>query len=1124
MIDRLWLRLALGMAVAVVVAVAAVAVLANRGTGEGFREYVADTTDARAKRVESVLSRHFARYGDWTHADATVQLMADLTGQRVVLADTRGRIVSDSQGRLVGQYVQPSWQGDPIIISFQEHPAGSVYLDPLRGGSRVDQRGQSFLAASNTLLLWAVAVGLAAALVTSLVLARWLARPLESLTRAVRRMEEGKIVEPIDVKIGGEIGALARAFNTAAASISRVEGLRKQMVADIAHELRTPLTNVRGYFEAIEDGVMEPAGETLEIIRHELGQLTRLLDDLQELALAESGQLTLEGERTELGELVAWEVRTLRPMAEHEGVDLQLDIAHALPALVVDRGRIGQVLRNVLRNALSHTPRGGHILVSVNEDGPDAVLRIRDSGSGIAPEHLPHIFERFYRGDRSRSRQGGGYGLGLTIAREIVVAHGGTIVAESELGKGTTFTIRLPIATALPGEAEQPVPAPVEHPPARVPVLLRVGVGVGAMFGALAGVFESVLVSMTWTSHVVSEVIGYAVLIDGIAFALLGGLLAGIAGLLTRLTQRTLSAARATALWTPICCLLVGLLIYSRWKQLVDPRDVLMSPQLIFSMVIIMGLAAWVAVLCGAILEPRAGNGHRALVFSGRVAPIAVALVAGLASVSVARDFGSHAVEAASADSRELPVAVPSPSLAANASPAPAARPQLPSLVQRAPNVVLISVEGLRSDHVGYQGYMKARTPTLDRLAAEGVSFTNGLTQAPSGGGAHASLMTGTYLSTNGLREPLIDLLPPGLPTLAEVLASRGYATSGVYSWLSYEPSYSGLERGFQAYTDVMANRPAYLADHRASTFAATVQRLKTFLALPSALNGGPALPDDVLDQQSYGQADVTTATALEWLGTRRNTAQPFFLWAHYFDPRYPWDPPASFDQPDPDSCVNCLEGVAPTIKALRSDSPPELSPPQIDRLIELYDGEIAFTDHEIGRLLQGLGNLGLAQNTLVIVVGSQGQSFGEHGSWLDGRTLYDPEVHVPIIVNYPGRLPAQRLDGVAQLADIMPTVLDALGIKIPVQVEGRSLLPVIRGQESGSDRVAVSELPDGSGIAIETSAWKLIRRTQDRRAELYRLEDPDELEDVSDLEPDVVAELSRLLDDWSARHRAAAR
>jgi signal transduction histidine kinase/arylsulfatase A-like enzyme len=1150
MLDRLWLRLMLAMSLVLALAVGAVALLVNRATSESFADYVEDVSTARALRVENVLTRQYQRHLSWTGVEPVVQLVADLAGQRVVLADSSGQVVADSQDRLVGQRVQPDWAGNPVIITYEEKPVGSVYLDPLRPSNRVDNRGQTFLSVTNSYLLWAAAAGLLAALIVSLLLSRWLVAPLEALTRAARRMERGDLRQTIDVRIGGEVGALARAFSSTAASLARVERLRRQMVTDVAHELRTPLTNIRGYLEAIQDGVAEPNEETLGILQYELNQITRLVDDLQELALVEAGQLKLSREALDVRELVSLELRAVRPQAEAQGVELVARLSPDLPSISADAGRLGQAIRNVVRNALAHTPRGGRVMVRVAAEDDAVAVRIRDTGPGIAPEHLPHIFERFYRGDQSRARRGaGGYGLGLTICRELVQAHGGQVLARSRPGEGAEFTICLPLAgapaaEAVEGGAAASQPVAVARPIGRLE-LLRTGVLVGGLFGATAGLVESGLAGLAVRrAQGFTDLFGYAVLIDAAAFGALGALATGLAAGLARATGRRFDVVRQVALWAPGGCLLVGVMAYLRWKQLYNRDDTLAAPQALFAQVVIFGTAAWLALVAGALLTPRGDSAARALVFGRRLAPAALAILVGLAGVGVVRDLGGRglgpgASVAAASPARPaggMPAgpgaAEPSVSAARPAGPLAAGQPAagVPAGGQPAtgppggPNVMLVTIDTLRADHVGFLGYSKARTPALDRLAAEGVTFSNAVANQPGTNPSHASVLTGTYPATHDIRAHMVDMLSRDVPTMAESFADSGYATAAVFSWLSFEPAYSGLDRGFQVYTDLTVNRPNYLADSRASTLAATYKRLKTMLALPGAMDRQMALSEQVEDQLD-GRADVTTDGVINWLKEYQNrsraTGQPFFLWVHYFDPHYPYTPPPPFDQIEPDDCADCLDGSMPTIRKIEAELHPDFSPAQINRLLQYYDGEIAFTDQEFGRLVQTMRDMGLDQNTMILVMGDHGESFGEHSFWLHGSSLHDPEVHVPLIMRLPGKLPAGKLvDGVVQQIDLMPTILELLGVPVPGKVEGRSLLPLIADQDSGDDRYAVAELGDRSIVSVVTRDWRLMKNTQDGSVELYRtLEDPDDLRDQADAEPDVVAELESLLDEWRAAH-----
>jgi two-component system sensor histidine kinase BaeS len=219
------------------------------------------------------------------------------------------------------------------------------------------------------------------------------------------------------------------------------------MVADVAHELATPLANIRGYLEAIEDGVVAADEATLRTLREETAQLNGLIDDLQELAQAEAGTLHLDREPIAPAELVERAIAAARPRAAEGAITLVGAVAPDLPPVAADPQRIGQVLQNLLANALRHTPQGGRITVEARRTPAGTVaLSVADTGIGIAPDDLPRIFERFYRADSSRARATGGSGLGLTITRRLVEAHGGRIDATSAVGKGSRFTFTLPVA------------------------------------------------------------------------------------------------------------------------------------------------------------------------------------------------------------------------------------------------------------------------------------------------------------------------------------------------------------------------------------------------------------------------------------------------------------------------------------------------------------------------------------------------------------------------------------------------------------------------------------------------------------------------------------------------------
>ncbi len=306
----------------------------------------------------------------------------------------------------------------------------------------------SFLRAMNTALAVAAAAAFATAVIVSLFVTRRIVAPVQAMRRASARIADGHYAERVPVISEDELGELAVQFNRMAETLERTEQMRRDLIADVAHELRTPLAGITGYMEGLIDGVIPAKPETFHRLHREAARLQRLVNDLQELSRAEAGQILLYPRRVQVRELVETAVARFRSQFAENGIQLHTEMAPDLPAVVADPDRIGQVLTNLLGNALQHTPKGGHVHIRARRDDGMAAVAVSDTGIGIAAEHLPHVFDRFYRVDRSRARSTGGSGIGLTIARHLVEAHGGTIRADSPgPGKGSTFTVTLPAAS-----------------------------------------------------------------------------------------------------------------------------------------------------------------------------------------------------------------------------------------------------------------------------------------------------------------------------------------------------------------------------------------------------------------------------------------------------------------------------------------------------------------------------------------------------------------------------------------------------------------------------------------------------------------------------------------------------
>ncbi|MCR4406989.1 MAG: ATP-binding protein [Anaerolineae bacterium] len=442
MFHSLRFRLLVVLILVVIVAVGGIALVSTQITTRTVQGYEDRRGMMRDRRFEGFLTMYYTRYGGWSGVQVELERMKQITGERVILTDRFGRIVADSEGELIGQPVRQEWGPPAALIVYEGTPVGVIYVGPPGGSSGIE----GFLASINrTLLLVAVVAGLGAVLLI-LGLSRRILAPVEALTAAVRRMEAGDLSQRVAVTSKDEIGELARAFNSMADGLARLEELRRNLVTDVAHELRTPLSNIRGYLEAVQDGVLEPDPQVIGSLYEEAMHLNRLVDDLQELSLAEAGKLRIQRQPVALSDVVHRAIEAFGARAQAGEIELRIDLPEDLPLVDVDPQRIGQVLRNLLDNALTHTSPGGEIVIAAHADSQWVVVSVQDTGSGIAPEDLPYVFERFYRADKSRSRATGGTGLGLSIAKQLVEAHGGRIEVQSTVGQGTRFTFTLPVA------------------------------------------------------------------------------------------------------------------------------------------------------------------------------------------------------------------------------------------------------------------------------------------------------------------------------------------------------------------------------------------------------------------------------------------------------------------------------------------------------------------------------------------------------------------------------------------------------------------------------------------------------------------------------------------------------
>lgn len=471
---RLWVKLLGAFGLIIFLGVAATVLLTRQGAATRFTHFMVDDQMFQPEHLQEDLAVYYAAQGGWDGIDRAFAgvvrhassggMMGGMMGHAMGMFDSRITLLdetgatrawvgnADLTGLGHGSRIWPIW--------VEGRQVGSLLIDgePMTAAS--DSNSDLLTGVTRAALIAGLLAGLVA-FALAIVLVRQITRPLTALTDASRRIAQGDLTARVPAQGQDELAQLGGSFNRMAAALETQENLRRHLMADVAHELRTPLTAIQGTVEAIQDGIFPLTAESLEPIHEEALLLGRLVEDLRTLALAEAGRLSLSLAPVDLAEVVERIVGGQLPAAQQAGVQLSWRAEDGLPTLHGDSQRIAQVLSNLLSNALRHTPAGGEIEVTVrsaqdlpgfpkagrSDALPGLLLSVQDSGPGIAAEDLPHIFDRFYRGDPSRSRGTGGSGLGLSIARQLVEAHAGRIWAESPptgAVKGSVFFVWLP--------------------------------------------------------------------------------------------------------------------------------------------------------------------------------------------------------------------------------------------------------------------------------------------------------------------------------------------------------------------------------------------------------------------------------------------------------------------------------------------------------------------------------------------------------------------------------------------------------------------------------------------------------------------------------------------------------
>lgn len=454
-------RLFLAFCIIILITVATIALFVRHTLEQEVKSYVLRGGNIAPSELISQLEEHYAANRSWSGAEEILDHHITMSGMMergrrgmgqgnrpsdaLRIADENGVIVVDTLNQNSQVSLNPA---DLLKDAYPLELEGKVvgYLLPQAGMAFPSELGETALIESlNRGLLTAALISGVVALVLSVGLAYAVSRPVQQLTKAVSFLSNGDLNQRVEVRGRDELSRLGSAFNQMAESLERSEDNRRAMTADIAHELRTPLAIQRAHLEAIQDGIYPLTLENLDPVMEQNHTLAHLVEDLRTLALADAGELRMQIRPTDLKDLIQRLAARFQSRAESLNITIQTRLPQEETVFQVDPDRINQILNNLVSNALRYTPENGTIRIELGAQGQSAaVITIADSGAGIPEESLPYIFERFYRADKSRSRQEGGTGLGLAIARQLAQMHGGSLTAANAPAGGAVFTLTLP--------------------------------------------------------------------------------------------------------------------------------------------------------------------------------------------------------------------------------------------------------------------------------------------------------------------------------------------------------------------------------------------------------------------------------------------------------------------------------------------------------------------------------------------------------------------------------------------------------------------------------------------------------------------------------------------------------
>lgn len=450
MFSRLWPKVALvlvGMTLSIILITSLVI---NYIVAREFQGYVKTNQNQTEQRLGRLISETYVLSGGWDpYINQQISHWATMMGVHIRVTDTHSNLVAetphlaaDNSGLNRLASPGPKYQ-KAVPVTANAQRIGTLYLSFL-GEDGMSAQDLAFKSRMNTSLIWTAAAAGLLAFLLSFWLSRRLTYPLLSMAKTATKLKAGNLKERTAIDSRDELGELSKSLNHLAESLERQETLRKHLTADIAHELRTPLATVQSYIEALLDGVMPANQKSIQSIHEEILRLTRLVQNIEQLALMENEGLRLNLGSVDVPETLKRLQSTVKPLFDEKKIKLRVSTKDRVPKIRADSDRVSQIFLNLLINAHKYTPEGGRVSVNLASEDSGVEVVFKDSGVGIPSCELPYVFERFYRGDKSRSRDSGGSGLGLTIAKELTEAHGGHIRADSKAGEGAEFRVYLP--------------------------------------------------------------------------------------------------------------------------------------------------------------------------------------------------------------------------------------------------------------------------------------------------------------------------------------------------------------------------------------------------------------------------------------------------------------------------------------------------------------------------------------------------------------------------------------------------------------------------------------------------------------------------------------------------------